>query len=98
MDWITEQKINLWTGETQVRYLADVKTSDERGRAYLEVRRIGDKYQWSVHIVVVNRPDLSRMAYGSIAATPHSLPVAKMLASRRALKTIRAAESLALAA
>lgn len=98
MNWQPEIKINLWSGATQERHLAQVSTSDQRGRAYLEVHRVGDRYQWSVHIVVVNDPKRSRMVYGSVAATPYALPVAKMLASQQALKTIRAVEPLALAA
>lgn len=98
MNWETETKVNEWSGATNVRHLAQVNTSDNRGRAYLEVHRVGDRYQWSVHIVVVNQPKLSRMVYGSVAATSHALPVAKMLASRQALKTIRAVEPLVLAA
>lgn len=98
MDWQRIAELNAWTGEVRVRYLAQVSTSDHTGRAYLEVHKVGGKYQWSAHITVVNRPDLSRMVYGSVAATPHALPVAKMLASRRALKTIREVELFTLAA
>jgi hypothetical protein len=98
MEWERVEELNIYTGRVNVRHLAQVKTSDRRGRAYLEVARIGNKYQWSVHVVVTHRPDLSRRCYRSIAATPHALPVAKMIASRRALKTIRAVEPLTLAA
>lgn len=98
MNWERVEELNTWSGKTNIRHLAQINTSDKRGRAYLEVHRVGDRYQWSVHIVVVNRPDLSKMAYGSVAATQYALPVAKMLASRRALRTIRTVESLALAA
>lgn len=98
MNWETETKVNEWSGATNVRHLAQISTSDNKGRAYLEVHQVGDRYQWSVHIVVVNQPKLSRMVYGSVAVTPYALPVAKMLASRRALKTIRAVEPLTLAA
>lgn len=94
MKWTKIEKLNEWTGETKIRYIAEVMTSDRVGRAYLQVMRVGDKYQWSTHIVVTHQPKLSRMVYGSVAATPHALPVAKMLASRRSLKTIRGVESL----
>lgn len=96
--WRRLDELNEWTGEVKVRYIAEVMTSDRVGRAYLQVVQIGDKYQWSTHIVVYNRPNLSRMVYGSVAVTPHALPVAKMLASRRSLKTIRAVEPLTRAA
>ena len=98
MNWERVEELNPWWGSTSVRHLAQINTSDDRGRAYLEVHRVGDRYQWSVHIVVVNDPKLSRMVYGSVAVTPHALPIAKMLASRQALRTIRAVEPLALAA
>ena len=98
MQWETETKVNEWSGAVNVRHLAQASTSDRNGRAYLEVHQVGARIQWSVHIIVVGQPKLSRMVYGSVAATPYALPVAKMLASRRALKTIRAAEPLTLAA
>jgi hypothetical protein len=98
MNWETETKVNEWSGTTNVRHLAQVNTSDDKGRAYLEVHQVGDRYQWSVHIVVVNQPKLSRMVYGSFAVTPQALAVAKMTASRQALKTIREVEPLTLAA
>lgn len=98
MNWERVEELNTWSGKTNVRHLAQINTTDDRGRAYLEVHQVGDRYQWSVHIVVVNDPKRSRMVYGSVAATPHALPVAKMIASRQALKTIRAVEPLALAA
>lgn len=98
MQWEKLEELNAFTGKVRVRYIAQVNTSDHIGRAYLQVMQIGDRYQWSVHIVVTNQPKLSRMVYSSVAATPHALPVAKMLASRRALKTIRAVEPLTRAA
>jgi hypothetical protein len=97
-NWQQLDELNEWTGKVRTRHIMQINTSDRTGRAYLEVHRVGDRYQWSTHIMVVNRPDLSRMAYGSVAVTPHSLPVAKMLASRRAFKTIRAVEPLTRAA
>lgn len=98
MKWEKLEELNAWTGEVQVRYVAEVTTSDRVGRAYLQVLPVGDKYQWSTHIIVEHKPKLSRMVYGSIAAAPQSLAVAKMLASRRSLKTIRAVEPLTRAA
>lgn len=98
MNWERVEELNAWTGETNVRHLAQVTTSDRTGRAYLQISRIGDRYQWSVHILIDNKPKLSRMASGSYAVTPYSLPVAKMRAARRALATIREVEPLTLAA
>lgn len=96
--WRKLEELNEWTGEVKVRYIAEVKTSDGVGRAYLQVMQVGDKYQWSAHVFVAHKPKLSGMAYGSYAVTPRSLSVAKMRASRRALKTIRAVEPLTRAA
>lgn len=98
MNWETETKVNEWSGATNVRYLAQVTTSDNMGRAYLQVKQIGDRIQWSVHIIVVGQPKLSRMVYGRLAATPYAISMAKMHASRRALRTIRLVEPLTLAA
>lgn len=92
MNWQRIEETNEWTGEVRVRYLAQINTSDRNGRAYLQVHEIGGRWQWSVHIVVVGQPKRSRMASGSYAVNPYSLPVAKMRASRRALKTIREVE------
>lgn len=96
--WQRLEEPNEWTGKVRTRHITQINTSDRTGCAYLEVHQVGDRYQWSAHIMVVNRPDLSRMVYGSVASTPHSLPVAKMLASRRAMETIRAVEPLTRAA
>jgi hypothetical protein len=98
MKWQRVEEVNEWTGEVRVRHLAMVTTSDRTGRAYLQINRVGNSYQWSVHILVDNKPKLSRMASGSYAVTPYSLPVAKMRAMRRALKTMREVEPLTLAA
>jgi hypothetical protein len=98
MKWTKLEELNEWTGEVRVRYIAQVNTSDRTGRAYLEVHEIGGRWQWSAHIVVAHKPKLSRMAYGTYAVTPYSLPVAKMRAMRRAMKTIREVEPLTLAA
>lgn len=102
MKWAKLEEPNEWTGEVQVRYIAQVNTSDRTGRAYLQVRKIGDRWQWSVHIVVAGQPKLSRMASGVYAVTPYSLGVAKgramRRAMRRAMQTIRAVEPLTRAA
>lgn len=96
--WKKLEELNEWTGEVKVRYIAEAMTSDNVGRAYLQVYEVGGRWYWSANIIVAHEPRLSCMAYGTYAVTPHSLPVAKMLASRRALKTIRAVEPLTRAA
>ena len=96
--WERLAELNEWTGEVRVRYIAQVNTSDRTGRAYLEVHEIGGRWYWSASIIVAHKPKLTRYAFGTLAVTPHSLAVAKMLASRRALKTIRVVEPLTRAA
>lgn len=98
MNWRAEIKDNLWTGTTDARHLAHVSTSDGKARAYLEVHRVGERYYWTANIIVVNRPDLSHVAYGMYAVTPRSLSVAKMRASKLALQVIRELEPMTLAA
>lgn len=96
--WKKLEELNEWTGETQVRHIAEVKTTDRVGRAYLQVMQVGDKYQWSANIIVAHKPKLTRYAYGMYAVTPWSLPVAKMRAMSCAFQTIRAVEPLTRAA
>lgn len=96
--WQRLEELNEWTGEVKVRYIAQVNTSDHNGRAYLQVHEVGGKWYWSANIIVAHKPKLTRYAFDTLAVTPHSLAVAKMLASRRALKTIRAVEPLTRAA
>jgi hypothetical protein len=98
MKWTKLEELNEWTGEVRVRYIAEVTTSDRNARAYLQVHEIGGRWHWSANIIVAHRPDLTRYAFDTIAATRYALPVAKMLASRRALRTIRAMEPLTRAA
>lgn len=96
--WQKLEELNEWTGEVRVRYIAEVKTSDRKARAYLQVHEVGGKWYWSANIIVAHRPDLTKYAFDTLAATPQALPVAKMLASRRALRTVRAMEPLTRAA
>ena len=96
--WRKLEELNEWTGEVQVRYVAQVNTSDRTGRAYLQVFAVDGRWYWSANLVVAYKPEQSYIAYGMYAVTPYSLPVAKMAAARRALKTIRIVEPLTRAA
>jgi hypothetical protein len=98
MKWQRVEELNEWTNEVRVRYIAQVNTTDRTGRAYLQVHEIDGKWYWSANIIVAHKPKLSKMAYGTYAVTPYSLPVAKGRAMRRALKTIRRVELLGRAA
>lgn len=98
MMWTRLDELNEWTGEVRTRYIAEVKTSDNVGRAYLQVHEVGGRWYWSANIIVAHKPKLTRYAYGMYAVTPWSLPVAKMRAMSRALQTIRAVEPLTRAA
>lgn len=98
MKWQRVEELNEWTGEVRVRYLAQVNTTDRTGRAYLQVHEVGGRWYWSANIIVAHKPKLTKMAYGTYAVTPYSLPVAKGRAMRRALKTIRRVELLGRAA
>lgn len=89
MEWQQLDEPNEWTGEVSTRYVAQVNTADKHSRAYLQVYEVGGRWYWSANIIVVNRPDLSRIAYGTYAAIPSALGVAKMRASRLALAALR---------
>ena len=96
--WQKLEELSEWTGAVRIRYIAQINTNDQAGRAYLQVHEVGGKWYWMANIIVDHRPQLSRVAYGTYAVTPHSLPIAKMRASRCALRTIRAVEILTRAA
>lgn len=96
--WERLESVNAWTGEVSVRHIARVHTSDRKARVYMEVSRVDAKYQWRADIFVMHEPTLTRMAYGSLAVTPYSLPVAKMRAARLAMRAIRNREPLTRAA
>jgi hypothetical protein len=101
MKWQQLDEVNEWTGAVQTRYIAQVNTDDKASRAYLQVYEADDRWYWSANIIVVNRPDLSRIAYGTYAAIPGALGVANMRASRlalAALRTCRVKQSLTRAA
>lgn len=89
MKWQQLDELNEWTGKVRTRYVAQVNTADKISRAYLQVYEVGGRWYWSANIMVVNRPDLSRIAYGTYAAIPGALGVAKMRASRLALAALR---------
>lgn len=89
MQWRQITQINEWTGAVSVRYVAVEQTADRRARVYFQVYELGGRYYWSANIMIAHRPDLSRIAYGTYAAIPGALGVAKMRASRLGLAALR---------
>jgi hypothetical protein len=88
--WTAKRYENNITGETRTVYRKVV--ADFGGRhIYVEVYERGGRFYWSANIRIANRPDLSRMAYGTYAAIPGALSVAKARASRIAGNALRAA-------
>lgn len=98
MNWYESRDINLWTGETRTRHLRKFTTSDDAARVYTEVYELAGRIYWSANIHIPNRPDISRIAYGTYAAIPGAMAVAKGRASRIAGDAMRAANRFARAA
>jgi len=96
--WVTVEETNDWTGETKTRHLRHYSNESRTNRTYSQVYELAGRIYWSANIYVAFRPDLSRLAYGTYAAVPGALAVAKMRASRIALDTLRRAETHTLAA
>lgn len=95
--WTEKRYVNEWTGETRTVWRKVIAAS-ERQHVYVEVYRLGGRLYWSANIQIANRPELSRMAYGTYAAVPGALAVAKGRASRIAGDALRAAHPFARAA
>jgi hypothetical protein len=96
--WQKVEETNAWTGEVKTRHLRHYSNDEKTARTYSQVYELAGRIYWSATIYVSYRPDLSRVAYGTYAAVPGALAVAKMRASRLALDAIRKAETHALAA
>jgi len=90
MNWYEHTYRNDWTGEERKVWRKRI-AEDERGRVYVEVYELAGRLYWSANILIANRPDLTRVAYGTFAAVPGALSVAKGLASRIANDALRAA-------
>lgn len=96
--WEKVEETNAWTGEVKTRHLRHYSNDTRTNRTYSQVYELAGRIYWSANIYVTNRPDLSRLVYGTYAAVPGALAVAKMRASRLALDTLRKAETHILAA
>ena len=96
--WEAVEEVNEWTGEVKTRHLRHYSNDAKTARTYSQVYELAGRIYWSANIYVANRPDLSRLAYGTYAAVPGALAVAKMRASRFALDALRKAETHTLAA
>lgn len=96
--WTAVEEVNDWTGETKTRHLRHYSNESRTNRTYSQVYELAGRIYWSANIYVAFRPDLTRLAYGSYAAIPGALAVAKMRASRIALDALRKAEPHTLAA
>jgi hypothetical protein len=96
--WEAVEELNEWTGEIKTRHLRHYSNDAETARTYSQVYELAGRIYWSANIYVAFRPDLSRLMYGTYAAVPGALAVAKMHASRLALDAIRKAETHTLSA
>lgn len=96
--WTTVEEVNEWTGGVKTRHLRHYSNEARTNRTYSQVYELAGRIYWSANIYVAFRPDLSRLAYGTYAAVPGALAVAKMRASRIALDALRKAETHTLAA
>jgi hypothetical protein len=96
--WEAVEETNTWTGEARTRYLRHYSNDDKTARTYSQVYELDGRIYWSANIYVAFRPDLSRLEYGTYAAVPGALAVAKMRASRLALNALRKAETHTIAA
>lgn len=90
-EWIEKTHVNDYTGATQQIWRKTTRTGAGHIVQY-QVYETGGRYYWSANILVKNRPDLTHMAYGTYAATPQALAVAKMRASRCGMAALRAAQ------
>jgi hypothetical protein len=95
--WEAVKETNAWTGEVKTRHLRHYSNATPTARTYSQVYELTGRIYWSANIYVAYRPDLSRLVYGTYAAVPGALAVAKMHASRLALDALRKAGTHALA-
>lgn len=89
-DWTAHTYVNDITGAERKTWRKSTHTAAGHTVHY-EVYELDGRYYWSANILIKFRPDLSAMAYGTYAVTPHSLAVAKRRASQLGKKALRAA-------
>lgn len=90
--WVLKTYRNDITGEVRKTWRKSTHTAAGHKVLY-EVYELAGRFYWSANILVKNRPDLSRLAYGTYAATPHSLSFAKMRATRLGKAALKAAQT-----
>jgi hypothetical protein len=91
-DWVLKTYKNEWTGEERQTWRKSTHTASGHKVLY-EVYELGGRFYWSANILIKNRPDLSRIAYGTYAATPYSLSAAKSRATRLGKAALNAAKT-----
>ena len=90
-DWTQEISTNEWTGRTEVRHVRQLEPANGVTSVYLEVTQVGHRLYWSANVLVRYRPDASRLSFGTYAAIPGALAVAKARATSVARAAIRKA-------
>lgn len=91
-EWTAKTDRNPVTGETTRRWRRSTQTAGGHTVLY-EVHELAGRYYWSANIMIKFRPDLSRLAYGTYAATPQGLAVAKRRASTLGNAALKAAKA-----
>lgn len=91
-EWNVTTHVNEWTGATQDIWRKTTRTAGGHVVQY-QVYENGGRYYWSANCLIMHRPDLSRMAYGTFAVTPYSLSAAKGRATRIGNDVLRAART-----
>lgn len=90
--WIAETYTNDLTGAERKTWRRTVYTAAGH-KVHHEVYELAGRYYWSANIMIMNRPDLSRIAYGVFAVTPQSLSFAKGRATRIGNAALKAAKT-----
>lgn len=78
--WVLKTYRNEWTGAERRTWRKSTHTAAGH-RVLYEVYELDGRFYWSSNILIKNRPDLSRIAYGMYAVTPYSLSHAKRAAT-----------------
>ncbi len=91
-DWVAKTYRNDITGAERKTWRKSTHTAAGHKVLY-EVYELAGRYYWSANVIIVNRPDLSRLAWGTYAVTPYSLGVAQARATRIGKKALTAAKT-----
>lgn len=90
--WTEKTYTNEWTGAERKTWRKSTYTASGHKVLY-EVYELAGRFYWSANILIKNRPDLSRLAYGTYAATPYSLSAAKSRATKLGRAALKAENS-----